>query len=391
MKKIISLMLTAALLLTTAGCSLIPFPSAETTEPSTQETTLETTVQTTATEYTDPSVTYHAPMSAVSLPVITESSTADDGTILFTYEYQNMTLSLQDAAIADAILVDFLNRQDTSDGSATAMQQSAVSDYTGQEDWWPYSFRMLYQPMRFDEMVLSLYGLESIFGGYTHGNFANLSVNYDLLTGKVLGIRDILVADYSAESLIEYIIQGLAEYEKEDMLFPDYKELISDMFFTNHPVENWYFAQDGLCFFFSPYEIAPYSSGTLVSKVPYESLSGLLKDSYFPAESVSFSGAPICEKFSTMDAANISRFAELILDVDGEQVLLYADGTLLNVRVETGTWSENGTEFTPEATVFAATAISKGDAVMIQCQDFSQLRLTYESQGQVYQMPVLAQ
>ena len=390
MKRITSLLLAAALLVTAAGCSMIPASTTEATQPSTQETTLETTVETT-TEYTDPSVTYHAPMSAVSLPITVESSTADDGTTLFTYEYQNMTLSLQDAAIADSILLDFLNRQDTSNGSATAVQQSAVAAYTGQDEWMPYSFQVLYQPMRFDEMVLSLFGVESIFDSHNRGNSANLSVNYDLLTGKPLGIRDVLVADYSAETLVEWIVKGLADYEKEDMLFPDYAELISDMFFTNRPVENWYFTQEGLCFFFSPYEIAPYSSGTLVSNVSYEALSGLLKDSYFPAESVSFSGAPIMNTFSAEDMPNISRFAELILDSGGEQVLLYAEGTLLNVRLEVGIWSASGAEFTPEATVFAATAISKGDAVMIQCQDFSQLRLTYESQGQVYQIPVLAQ
>ena len=389
-RKLISLLLCAALLLVAAGCAADPAPTISTTQEPTQESIRETTAETTP-GYTDPSVTYHAPMSAVSLPVTSQSSKASDGTTLFAYTYQNLSLCLQDALVADEILVDFLNRQDVSNAAAANLQQSAAADYTGQESWEPYEFRVLYQPMRFDEMLLSLYCTESIFDGNNRMNSANLSVTYDLLIGKALGIRDILVADYSAESLVALIVQGLSEYEKEEMLFPDYAELISDMFFTNRPAENWYFAQDGLRFFFSPYEIAPYSSGTLVSKIPYDALSGLLKDCYFPAETVSFSGNLIATAFDPTESAQFDRFAELLLHTDGEQVLLYAEGTLLNVRIETGTWSADGKAFTPDAAVFAATAISKGDAVMIQCKDFSQLRLSYEAQGQLYQMPLLAQ
>lgn len=390
-RKIICLFLCTALFVALAGCTGDPATTTVTTEqtqPTTQETATETTVETTV-GYIDPSVTYHAPMATVSLPTTVESSKASDGTTLFTYTYQAMNLSLQDAMVADEILVDHLNRLDDANASAKDLQAAAEAAYAGQENWEPYSFHMLYQPMRFDEMVLSLFATESIFDGNNRGNYANLSVTYDLLTGKPLGIRDVLVADYSAEDLVELIVQGLSEYEKQELLFPDYRELISDMFFTNRPVENWYFTQEGLCFYFSPYEIAPYSSGTLVSKVPYDQLGNLLKDSYFPAETVRFSGTPIVKDFTTADMGNISRFAELILEKDAPQKLLYAEGTLLNVRIETGTWSKyTGISFYPEATVFAATAISKGDAVMIQCADLSDLRLTYEANGQVVSVPL---
>ena len=177
------------------------------------------------------------------------------------------------------------------------------------------------------------------------------------------------------------IVNGLAQYEADEVLFPDYAQLIADMFSTNRPVENWYFAPDGLCFFFNPYEIAPYSAGLIVSKVPYDTLSGLLKDAYFPAEAVSFAGTPKVVDFNQANTEEINNFAELILDTDGKEVLLYAEGTLLNVRIETGTWSEGSKEFTSTATVFAASSISKGDAVLIQyCGD---LFITYEAQGEL--------
>ena len=381
-RKLIALLLCAALILAAAGCAAELAPTTAATLEPTQETTQETTVETT-TGYTDPSVTYHAPMSAVSLPTTTQSSTAADGTTLFTYTYQNLSLCLQDAMVADEILVDFLNRLDISNAAATNLQQSAATAYAGQADWEPYGFRVLYQPMRFDEVVLSLFGTESIFDGNNRMNSANLSVTYDLLTGKALGIRDILVSDYSAEALVELIVQGLSEYD-EETLFPDYAELISDMFYTNRPAENWYFAQDGLYFFFSPYEIAPYSSGTLVSKVPYDALGGLLKDAYFPAEAVSFSGTAVTVAFDSASTEDISNFTELILDPNGKKYLVYAEGTLLNVRIEITAEDSDQQSFFSGATVFAATAISKGDAVMIQCNDITDLRLVYGLEGEMH-------
>ena len=119
----------------------------------------------------------------------------------------------------------------------------------------------------------------------------------------------------------------------------------------------------------------------LVTTIPYDALGGLLKDAYFPAETVSFAGTPKVMEFSAANTENVGNFAELILDTTGKEYLLYAEGTLLNVRIETGTWSEGSKEFTSTATVFAASSISKGDAVLIQyCGD---LFITYEAQGEL--------
>lgn len=392
--KMISILLCAALVLSLAGCGVEPIATTAATQPSTQETTAKTTTEattvTTVSSYNDPSVTYHAPMSAISMPVMTESAQAADGTTLLTYTRQSLTLFLQEALVADEIFLDYQNRLDVFNASAIELHNAAISAYTGQKDWEPYSLNVQYQPKRFDEVVLSFLVSESIFDGNTRGNCTNMSVTYDLLTGKALGIRDILITDYSADDLVDLIVQGLSEYEKQEMLFPDYAQLISDMFSTNRPVENWYFTQEGLCFFFNPYEIAPYSSGTLISTVPYDTLGSLLKDGYFPAEAVSFSGVPKVEKFSAANTENITTFAELILDANGQEVLLRAEGTLLNARIESGSWNEGTKTFSPEATVFATTVISGGDGVLIQCGNFD-LRLTYEDQGQLQQFLLLAE
>ena len=382
--KMISILLCAALVLPLAGCGAEPVATTVTTLPTTQEATVETTTEATEPEYVDDTVTYHAPMSAIAMPTVTETSQAADGTDLFTYTYQSLTLFLQEALIADAIFLDYQNRLDISNASAAALQASAANAYTGQDGWEPYSLRVQYQPMRFDEVTLSFLVSETIFDGNTRGNSANVSVTYDLLTGNALGIRDILVADYSAEDLVELIVAGLAEYDKKELLFPDYAQLISDMFFTNRPVENWYFTQDGLCFFFNPYEIAPYSSGTLISTIPYDALGGLLKDGYFPAEAVSFTGTPKVVDFGAANTDEITTFAELILDPNGTRYLLCAEGTMLNVRIDVAAGDDDDKFFFGDSTVFAATAISKGDAVLVQCSDITSLRLVFGLDGEVH-------
>lgn len=382
--KFLSLVLCGALIFALAGCTQQPEATTTTTVPTTQETTLEMTLATTtatATEYVDDSVAYHAPMSAISMPAVTATSEAANGTSLLTYTYQGLTLFLQEAAVADQIFLDYQNRLDSFHTTARDLNASATNAYNGQDSWEPYSLQVQYQPIRFDETVLSFFATEVLYDGNSHGNTANFALTYDLLTGQALGIRDILVADYSADALVALIVNGLAQHEADEVLFPDYAQLIADMFSTNRPVENWYFAPDGLYFFFNHYEIAPYSAGVIVSKVPYDALGGLLKDGYFPAEAVSFAGTPKVENFADANTENITTFAELILDTTGQDYLLYADGTMLNVRIEI--ISNEGS-----STVFAATAISKSDAVLIQCDDLSSLRLTYESQGQIVSVPL---
>ena len=134
MRKIICLLLVCVVL---AGCSILPEPTTEATSPSTQETTLETTAETTVPEYTDPSVVYHAPMSAVSMPVVTETNNAADGTPLFTYTYQNLNLFLQEAPVADKIFLDFQNQLDGFHSFARNLNQAAAAAYTGMTDWAP--------------------------------------------------------------------------------------------------------------------------------------------------------------------------------------------------------------------------------------------------------------
>ena len=377
MKKLLSIVLCVCMLFL-CGCDSTP---AETSATS------DTTLPCTETTAIDTSVPYQDPLVAVAVPTVEESTTAEDGTKIFVYTYQDISLTIPDPDVADAITADFLQRNDFA-GSAQDVLNAAKASYTGQANWEFYFSTITYSPVRLDQQVLSFYGSEIIYNGTPRSVSANISVTYDLSTGKALSLEDILVANYSAEDLVNLILDGLAYYSQEGVLFADYEYIISDMFSTNTPVNSWYFSQKGLCFYFSPYEIAPNNAGTIVAEIPYESLSSLLKDCYFPDEYMAYSGTLVAEKAENSDMSSYTQFTEVVLDNQADEILLYPQGTTCDVRICVGSWN-NGT-FTAEYTIYAAAGLTTGDAVLLQVPDelIDSIAVIYSSDGAILTQPL---
>ena len=230
----------------------------------------------------DPHIPENATTISVAMPVITDTTVAADGNILFKNIYQNMSLTLPDQDVADTVILDFLNRVDSANRHADTIQTSAKEDYVT-NDWTPYLCQVTYNPMRIDSGVLSLYGHYASYSGTPHPESDPLSVTYDLTTGNSLHLTDIFPNDTAINTLIDLIISSLDLQKTEKMLFDDYAITVKDRIQSNFQYENaWYFNSDGLCFYFSPYEIAPYASGIVTAHIAYEQLAGLMNDAYFP-------------------------------------------------------------------------------------------------------------
>jgi len=383
MKKTTAVLLSISLLLVFAGC--MKQPPAPTNEPTIVPTipAATDTVPTEATLSTQPPVTFDGPLLAFSAPLVSEEYRAADGSLVFTYTYQDISLILEDPQIADAVVIDYLNLIDYENSSAKHTLSDAKEAYTGGTDWIPYSFSMLFSPVRFDAGILSLYGTQVLYNGNIRPTTADTAVNYDLLSGRQLELKDVLVDGFSADTLCELICDALQEMENQGMLYSDYAYVISELFSTNRPVETWYFSDNGLCFFFAPYEIAPYSAGTIIAEIPYAELTDLLKEAYFPEEKIDLSGAVYLELFQDAELSQVAQFAELVIDETGSKYLLRTDGCLQNVRIEIGSQLE-GEDFLVDTTVFAALTLCSSDGLMIQFPlDMPQsLRLSYEDNGQ---------
>lgn len=386
MKRFFPLLLCIALALCSAGC--------RTDEPQVTVPTripVETTAPTAPTEPaptqppTQPHSDFQAPLYAATMPVVSSTYKAMDGTALLTYTAQDLSVLLEDPQIAEAVALDFLNLVDFSNSSAVTLLRDAREEYTGQENWQPCSYSVLYNPVRIDAGILSLYGTQLISGGNLRASSLPLSLTYDLLTGRRLALKDVLIPAYSADTLVSAICQSLSDYADSGMLYSDYAYVIGEMFSTNTPVKTWYLSPTGLCFYFVPYEIAPHSAGTIVTEIPYEALTGLLRDEYFPAELPALSG---CVSVSPLDGSTLSQFrqfAELSLDRGGQELLLRTEGAVANLRIELGVLSADSNVFYPTCTVFAAATFCAGDALILEVaqENISSLRITYESDGTV--------
>lgn len=367
MKKFICLLLCFVLLICIAGCKKNGSATSAQTDANQQVGTDGPVAQ--------------KPLISVSMPVINESLKSDDGTVLCNYIYQDMAIIFPDPEIADKVYIDFLNRVDATRTTADSLYADANSAYTVSNSWSPYLCQYTYAPERIDQSILSMFGTYATYNGIGRPDVVYLGLTYDLITGDELTLSNILSEGASVDSLIDLVVAALEVQKEEKFLDENFAQTVKENFSGTYSEYNsWYFNQTGLSFFFSPYEIAPYASGVITVQIPYEKLPGIIKDDYFPAERDSAKGALYCQDFADANLDNFTKFTELIADKNAEQSVIYTDKAVYDVRVERGSWSASGEDFTPQYTLFAAASLTPGDAFLIQAaipDGKSDLRITY--------------
>ena len=380
MKKMIALLLALILCISFVACSeeeTEPTETKETTfttNPTTDATTTPTVGENTETE----TPVMQKPIASVSLPEQTNAYTADDGTVILNHSYQYMMMTLSDAEVADKIIIDFMNRVDAKNAAVNSILASAKAAYTPSANWMPYQYAVSYTPERVDSGVLSLLGCDATYHG-AHVETVFHSVNYSMVTGNPLSLYNIILDKKFSDQLCEATIADLSKREAELSLFPDYEATVRQ-YFTGGANDAWYFNAEGLCFFFSPYEIAPYSSGVVTAQIPYENLGGILKEEYFPEERDPVAGKILMLDFNTDNQQMFSQFSELILDEGAHKFLLYTDKAAYDIQIDIGNRSASGT-FRPKQTVFASASLTPGDAITVEADlsDNACLRVRYLS------------
>ena len=382
MKRTISLILVLCLCFLLTACSSDPEPTTvPTTEPASDPTTQPTSAPTepSAPETTEPTtgeVIHDLPMTAISVTQQTEITNGKEGTPVFEYTYQNIRLVLPDAEMSMSVNLDILNRIDATRATANDLMNDAVAV----EPQYPYSLSVIYEPQRIDSAVLSLFGCQTMFSGGSTLHSGH-GLTYDLTTGTVLTLSDVLVSGVTADVLCPLVIDALAALPEEACIFADYATTVEDRFSGDFLADkSWHLSDAGLCFTFAPYEVAPNSTGFVHALIPYESLTGILNDAWFPQERITPNGTLEILPFTQEDTEGFEQFAELYLSKDGGKYLLHATNLVYDVVIESGFWNTDGTTFTPEQTVFQADSLVASDAVMIQTDipdAMPNLRITY--------------
>ncbi|MBQ6840266.1 MAG: DUF3298 domain-containing protein [Oscillospiraceae bacterium] len=385
MKRILAILLLLTVL---TGC--VPTYEPAPTEPDvpTIPVTEATEPETTEPAETEPEpVMEQQPMVAVSVPHIIDIETKND-TLIFRKTTQSMHLTLRDPDVAEKIILDFLNRVDRHSTDAESVRQAAESDFTDNPDWIPYFFDLIYNPTRVDHSVLSLYGEAVSYSGGNHPIPLCTAANYNIVTGDVLTLGSILYHIDSKDALVDLVIKNLDAIAEEKYLLDGYEDAVRKRFNRDESFdEDWYFTDDSLCFYFAPYEIAPYTSGVIVAEIPYSELTGIIADEFFPAEEDISEGTIVSAPLDKADMDQFSQIAEVTIDQDGDMVLLYTTGAVRNVRIQSGTVNADNGEFTAVSTIFGTYTLTPGDAIMLKIaitDTMPALQLSYESGGELH-------
>lgn len=311
-------------------------------------------------------------MVAVSVPATTETVTAKDGAVLFEYTYQHISLVLHRPAVADKVIVDFLKRIDGTRENAESVKASAQAAYNGNSGWAPYLYHVTYSPERVDHSVLSLFGNKIVYTGSNHPDWTCMSANYDLTTGDVLTLSSILTEGADTDNLRALTLESLRTLTEGDYLYEDYADTANQRFTADPETdENWYFTQTGLCFYFAPYEIAPYASGVVAVEIPYEKLTGLLRPEYFPAARAETQGSVTLSSFAGIDFDRFSNIAELVTDNTAEMFMAYTEGNVQDVRILVADQYNS-------YTAFAVYNLSASDGIMIQATNEMRAKMSFQ-------------
>lgn len=356
-KTLPALALTLALVL--SGCG--NHAPITTTSQSTSVPPADTTSSTeeTLTDNFDSVVMSKSPLTSISLTSQVETLLDDAGNTLFSYTYPNVQLVMADGAAAETITLKLLNQIDSTRSAAQAIAQSLPDSATASNGFTPYFFTYQLQPGRIDLGVLSLFGKRISYSGIGHPEYAADSVTYDLVTGEELTLGDILYANCTPDILTQLVTDSLETLEEDAQLYPEYRDLVADRFSGGYLGDNgWYLSQEGLCIYFSPYEIAPYAAGIVTAVIPYRELSGLLMDEYFPLETAPFRGEMMMANFDSSPLRSVAQYADLILDSNGQRLLLYPSAQVYDVRIQAVAQETT--------TLFAAYSLETVQAIFLQ-------------------------
>ena len=376
MKKTISFALVLSIILLFTGCNKANNSSSN---PVTNPTINQTVAP----------ITLDTPFLSVGLPAETTSITADDGTLICSTSTPYMTLTMDGQVTADLIIHDFMDKINTARVSAESIEESAKAAYAQQNTstWNAYHFTIDCTPTRMDPNALSIYGIVNGYSGGSHPVYSCISTNYNLITGDPLTLGSILIHEESIAKLRDLLIEELDKQKEEMQLRSGYENDINSRFEKDVSYDDaWYFTEYGLCFYFPPYEIAPYSSGIITAEIPYSSLVGIIDDAFFPPEYIANGNAKVIP-YSDDLANSYQETSELILDREGKKYFIEADSCIQNIRIVLQ--SSDDAHQIIRTICYRAYCLNPGDAVMVQLPEKAtgSYFVEYEQNGTTVTLP----
>jgi hypothetical protein len=129
---------------------------------------------------------------------------------------------------------------------------------------------------RLTERVLCMAVEQESYLGGAHGNALTEYLNYNLEDGSQLQLTDILKEDY--QKTLHKLLAKAFERELQKK-FPNDSARQANLFEESPtPSENFALTDEGLLFHYNPYELGPYSAGSMELLISYQEASPILQD-----------------------------------------------------------------------------------------------------------------
>lgn len=129
-----------------------------------------------------------------------------------------------------------------------------------------YSRDMIASIITFSPNFISYQIMTATYNGGAHGMTESHYINYDFTTGKVLTYDNTFKADSEAQVLRAIKDNLMTRYNVSSMKELDDRGIFSDQIYIS---KNFYPQGYEIVFHYNPYEIAPYSEGSINVRIPY--------------------------------------------------------------------------------------------------------------------------
>ncbi|MEE0944498.1 MAG: stalk domain-containing protein [Clostridia bacterium] len=203
---------------------------------------------------------------------INGAETADDGTVVMTYR-----AAYPEILSDDSVCVAFNEfiRGDADDACQRgvmeclpAAKDAYINSVSSGTEFVPYMAEHTFDITYNDYNLISIICSDCNFSGGFHPNYSMYSMTYNLETGKMVEITDILPNN---ENVIRQDVYNLFVESINDTPESFYEDSVECLDEALNQLK-WFLADDGVHFYLNPYEIAPYAMGVIDVVVPLEQL-----------------------------------------------------------------------------------------------------------------------
>lgn len=116
-----------------------------------------------------------------------------------------------------------------------------------------------------DGLLSILFSVSDYWSGAAHPNSYSMVMNFNLMAGKKIDLKDLFLPN------VNYL-QIISDYCAADLKKRDRLEFPEGVLPKAENFQNWVFADQGLIFYFDPYQVASYAMGPSQVMVPYAAL-----------------------------------------------------------------------------------------------------------------------